>query len=102
MEKLNIHIEIFLEDISVINCFNGSENLLNFSGTTEECLNKINDLIDDIELSYEERIKWFYSNYYETGMEYDNLLKTMLNDNLDNLKWYDEIIKIPKYRKDLK
>lgn len=102
IEDIDIHLEIFLDDISILNCFNSDKNLLNFSGTTEECLNQINFLILNKELTYEERVKWFYSNYYETGMEYDNLIKTMLNDDLDNLKWYDDFIKIPKYRKDLK
>ena len=52
-------------------------------------------------LTYEERIKWFVSNYYETGMEYLSLLVTMKNEDLDNFKWYDEIIKIPKYRHEI-
>jgi hypothetical protein len=50
-----------------------------------------------IELTYEQRIKWFIQNYYESGMEYESLLVSMKNENLDALKWYDEIISIPKY-----
>jgi hypothetical protein len=52
-------------------------------------------------LSYEERIKWFVSNYYETGMEYQIMLDNMKNDDLDNFKWYDDFIKIPKYKDEL-
>jgi len=48
-------------------------------------------------LTYKERIKWFIENYYETGMEYGILLDDMKNKDLDNFKWYDDIIKIPKY-----
>jgi len=48
-------------------------------------------------LTYKERIRWFIQNYYETGMEYGILLDTMKNEDLDNFKWYDDIIKIPKY-----
>lgn len=48
-------------------------------------------------LTYEERILWFVSNYYETGMEYGILLESMKDTNLDHFKWYDEYIRIPKY-----
>ena len=48
-------------------------------------------------LSYEERIKWFIHNFYETGMEYEVILETYKDFDLDNVKWYDEIIRIPKY-----
>jgi hypothetical protein len=48
------------------------------------------------ELSYEERIRWFVDNYYETGMEYEICLQTMKDFNLDNFKHYDEVVKIPK------
>lgn len=49
------------------------------------------------ELEYEERIKWFFTNYYETGMEYEILLDTMKKQNLDKIKHYDQIISLPKY-----
>lgn len=52
-------------------------------------------------LTYEERIRWFISNYYETGMEYDIIHESFKNYDLDNLKWYDEIISIPKYLHDM-
>jgi hypothetical protein len=50
------------------------------------------------ELTYEERIAWFVENYYESGMEYQNLLVTMKDEDLDNFKWYDDFISIPKYK----
>jgi len=52
------------------------------------------------ELTYEERIKWFIQNYYESGMEYESLLVSMKDENLDAIKWYDEIISIPKFKKE--
>ncbi len=52
-------------------------------------------------LTYEERIAWFIQNFYETGIEYPILLESMKNENLDNLKWYDDFIKIPKYTDEL-
>ena len=55
----------------------------------------------DGKLTYEERIQWFISNFYETGMEYQSLLESMKDEDLDNFKWYDDFIKIPKYRNEL-
>jgi hypothetical protein len=52
-------------------------------------------------LTYEERIKWFVSKYYESGMEYLSLLETMKNEDLDNFKWYGEIIKFPKFKHEI-
>jgi hypothetical protein len=52
-------------------------------------------------LTYEERIQWFVKNYYESGMEYLSLLETMKNEDLDNFKWHDEIIKFPKYKHEI-
>lgn len=49
-------------------------------------------------LTYEERINWFMINYYETGMEYEILLDSMKDEDLNNIKYYDEIISIPKYK----
>jgi hypothetical protein len=49
-------------------------------------------------LTYGERIRWFINNYYETGMEYEVLLCSMENEDLDNIKHYNDIIKIPKYK----
>lgn len=34
-------------------------------------------------------------------MEYFALLETMKNEDLDNFKWYDEIIKFPKYKHEI-
>jgi len=50
------------------------------------------------ELTYEERIAWFVENYYESGMEYQSLLVTMKDEDLDNFKWYDDFISIPKHK----
>jgi hypothetical protein len=50
-----------------------------------------------LELTYEERIQWFINKYYETGMEYEGLLASMKDTNLDSFQWYDETISIPKY-----
>jgi hypothetical protein len=49
-------------------------------------------------LTYEERVQWFVSNFYETGMEYEAMLDNMKGHDLDNFKWYDDIVKIPKYK----
>lgn len=49
-------------------------------------------------LTYKERISWFFKNYFEPGMNYNILLSKMVNDDLDNFKWYDDIISIPKTR----
>jgi len=50
------------------------------------------------ELTYAERIAWFVENYYESGMEYQSLLVTMKGEDLDNFKWYNDDISIPKYK----
>jgi hypothetical protein len=49
-------------------------------------------------LTYEERVQWFVNNFYETGMEYEIMLYNLKDEDLDNFKWYDDIIKIPKYK----
>ena len=49
------------------------------------------------ELTYEERVRWFVNNYYETGMEYASMLESMKNEDLDNFEWYGEKIQIPKF-----
>jgi|688.fasta_scaffold00290_61 hypothetical protein len=51
------------------------------------------------EATYEERVAWFVANYYETGMEYDALLESMKEVNLDSFEWYDETISIPTHFK---
>jgi hypothetical protein len=53
------------------------------------------------ELTYEERVQWFVNNYYETGMEYQIMLLNMKGEDLDNFKWYDHFIKIPKYKDEI-
>jgi hypothetical protein len=49
-------------------------------------------------LTYEERVRWFYENHYETGMEYQNLLNWFKGKNLDSFQWYDNTVSIPKYK----
>ena len=49
----------------------------------------------DSKLSQEERIKWFFVNYYETGMELETLLISMKDEDLDNFVWRGENITIP-------
>lgn len=53
------------------------------------------------ELTYEERVTWFFENYFETGMELDIMLANWTKYDLDNFEWYDTIIKIPKYKNEL-
>ncbi len=53
------------------------------------------------ELSYEDRVLWFMQNYYESGLEYEIMLNNFKNEDLDNLKWYNDIIKVPKYKNEL-
>jgi hypothetical protein len=60
-------------------------------------INEILDITINIELSYEQRVGWFITNYYETGMEYESLLISMKDEDLDNIAWYGDTIKIPKY-----
>ena len=48
-------------------------------------------------LTYEERVSWFFINYYETGLEFDGLLRSLKSDDLDNFEWYNEKLKFPKY-----
>lgn len=52
-------------------------------------------------LTYEDKVRWFVNNYYETGMEYEGMLKELKDENLNNFKWYDEIIKFPEYENDI-
>jgi hypothetical protein len=53
--------------------------------------------LNKMELTQEQRIKWFAANYYESGMELDGLLDVMKYEDLDNFEWYGERINIPKY-----
>jgi hypothetical protein len=56
---------------------------------------------EDKLLSYKERVWWFVQHYYETGMEYQILIDSLKDDDLDNFRWYDEYIKFPKLRSEL-
>lgn len=49
-------------------------------------------------LSYEERVKWLFENFYETGLELKIMLESLRKENLDFLNWYDQVISIPKYK----
>lgn len=49
-------------------------------------------------LTYEERVAWFFQNYYETGMEYKSWILAENRKDLDNFYWYGEKINIPKYK----
>lgn len=51
------------------------------------------------ELTQEERVRWFYNNYWETGMEWLITLDSMKNTNLDEpFEWHGEKINIPKHK----
>jgi len=52
-------------------------------------------------LTYKERIDWFVANFYETGMEYEFIYDSFKSEDLDRIKWYDDLIKIPKYKDEL-
>jgi hypothetical protein len=52
-------------------------------------------------LTYKERIDWFVSNFYETGMEYKIVYDSFKDEDLDKIEWYDDFIKIPKYKDEL-
>ncbi len=52
-------------------------------------------------LTYKERIDWFVVNFYETGMEYEIIYDSFKNEDLDRIKWYNDFIKIPKYKDEL-
>ena len=52
-------------------------------------------------LTYKERIDWFVSNFYETGMEYKIVYDSFKDKDLDKIEWYDDFIKIPKYKDEL-
>lgn len=47
-------------------------------------------------LTYEERVQWFFDNYYESGMEYPSLLENLKDADLDRLPWYGDFIAIPR------
>ncbi len=52
-------------------------------------------------LTYKERIDWFVANFYETGMEYELIYDSFKSEDLGRIKWYDDFIKIPKYKDEL-
>lgn len=51
-----------------------------------------------IELTKEQRIKWFFKNYYETGMELNILIDSLKDKDLEKgIDWIGENVKLPKY-----
>jgi len=67
-----------------------------------ELARKIEEQERNRKLTYEERIKWFFDYFYESGMEYELLLESMKDADLNNFEWYGDIIDFPVYVKDLK
>lgn len=56
-----------------------------------------------IELTKEQRIKWFFTNYYETGMELEILTKSLKDKDLDlGIDWIDGKVFLPKYLDEIK
>lgn len=56
-----------------------------------------------IELTKEQRIKWFFTNYYETGMELEGLQQSLKDKDLDlGIDWIDGKIIPPKYLDEIK
>ena len=50
------------------------------------------------ELSYEEKVKWFCQNYEEN---FDIMIESLKDDDLDNLFWKGSKVKFPKTRKEM-
>lgn len=56
-----------------------------------------------IELTQQQRIKWFFVNYYETGMELEGLQQSLKDKDLDEgIDWIDGKVIPPKYLDDIK
>lgn len=56
-----------------------------------------------IELTKQQRIKWFFTNYYETGMELEALQEALKDKDLDlGIDWIDGKVIPPKYLDDIK
>lgn len=45
--------------------------------------------------TFEQRIWWLFCNYYETGLEYESLLRNLQGTNLDTYRLPDGKIGIP-------
>jgi len=65
---------------------------------TNEQFQAIKEHKTETEMTYKERVLWFFNNYFETGMELPSLLVSMKNANLDAFEWHGELISIPKYK----
>jgi len=55
----------------------------------------------DRELTYEEKVEWFVSNY-ETGMEFEIMLDSMRDDDLNNFYWCNKKVVFPKMFSEIK
>lgn len=56
-----------------------------------------------IKLTNQQRIKWFFTNYYETGMELESLQQSLKNKDLDlGIDWIDSKVIPPKYLDEIK
>jgi len=56
-----------------------------------------------IELTKLQRIKWFFANYYETGMELEGTIQSLKDKDLDlGIDWIDGKVFPPKYLDEIK
>lgn len=56
-----------------------------------------------IELTKLQRIKWFFTNYYETGMELEGTVQSLKDKDLDlGIDWRDGKVFPPKYLDEVK
>jgi hypothetical protein len=75
-----------------------SQRWCNVTLLSKEQFQTIKEHQTETEMTYKERVLWFFNNYFETGMEFPSLLVSMKNANLDAFEWYGELIAIPKYK----
>jgi hypothetical protein len=54
-----------------------------------------------VKLKYKERVKWFVSNYYESGMEFGAIYSYLKDKDLDGFFYLNRFIVIPKYKDEL-
>lgn len=50
---------------------------------------------------HRERVWWLFQNYYETGLEFERLVRNVKEEELDSIKIHDTIVSVPKLSKDL-
>ncbi len=51
--------------------------------------------------THRERVWWLFHNYYETGVEFESLVRNFKEEELDSIKIRDSIVSVPKLCKDL-